>query len=211
MKEEIQTLKRDALDRALRTPITQAGSVLEGLATAWEQVSGNDGGEVIERYFGPMWGDEDTNGDAFLDEFYEAASRKDPNFLNHAMLLIIMISCAYCVQAMKADKNGRRDEAWSYVDDARYWQAIVTATFAAQSEGQEGVSGLARKAAAARHAENYAMKADVFKWCDDNLSQYSSTDSAASAVAEKIVPAKFRTVQKWISEYKKDMRSARTV
>jgi hypothetical protein len=58
-----------------------------------------------------------------------------------------------------------------------------------------------------RHAEHRAFKADVFAWCDDNMSSFPSMDAAAEAIAKKLVPASFRTVRTWIGEWKK-LRSA---
>lgn len=58
-----------------------------------------------------------------------------------------------------------------------------------------------------RHAENRAMKAEVFKWLDDNFANFKSMDSAAEAMAGKLIPATFRTVRAWVTEWKK-LRSA---
>lgn len=70
-------------------------------------------------------------------------------------------------------------------------------------------SMMAKSGAAVRHAENRAMKADVFKWLDDNFSNCKSMDSAAEAMTGKLVPATFRTVRDWVAEWKK-LRSAST-
>lgn len=66
-----------------------------------------------------------------------------------------------------------------------------------------------RKGADAIHTENRAMKADVFKWLDDNFASCKSMDAAAEAMAGKLVPATFRTVRDWVTEWKK-LRSAST-
>jgi hypothetical protein len=72
---------------------------------------------------------------------------------------------------------------------------------------RESVQGKAR--AAKRHTENRAMKADVFKWLDDNFASCKSMDAAAEAMAGKLVPATFRTVRDWVTDWKK-LRSAST-
>ncbi len=61
------------------------------------------------------------------------------------------------------------------------------------------------------HAENRAMKAEVFEWCALHLREFSSMDAAAEAItgARKLVPIKFRTARAWIGEYQKREQSAR--
>ena len=60
-----------------------------------------------------------------------------------------------------------------------------------------------------RHKENHAMKADAFKWLDGNFDNCTSMDSAAEMMAGKLVPATFRTVRGWVTEWRK-LRSAGT-
>ncbi|MDT0137746.1 hypothetical protein [Acidovorax sp. PRC11] len=68
---------------------------------------------------------------------------------------------------------------------------------------------LARNAASARHAENRAMKQQVFEWCDANVGNFSSLDAGASAVAGVLVPVAWRTARDWMTEWKK-LRAAGT-
>lgn len=68
----------------------------------------------------------------------------------------------------------------------------------------------ARAAALARHRENHAMKAEVWRWYEQNHDKFKSMDAAAAAVAGKIVPVAFRTARGWIGECAKRLRSART-
>lgn len=67
----------------------------------------------------------------------------------------------------------------------------------------------AKKAAAARHSENRAMKQQVFEWCDAHMAEVPSMDTAASRVAGVVVPVAWRTVRDWMTEWKK-LRSAGT-
>jgi hypothetical protein len=67
----------------------------------------------------------------------------------------------------------------------------------------------AKKAAAARHSENRAMKQEVFEWCDANMAKAPSMDTAASQVAGVVVPVAWRTVRDWMTEWKK-LRSTGT-
>jgi len=67
------------------------------------------------------------------------------------------------------------------------------------------ISVNASKAAIARHAENRAMKSDVFEWCKEHLQEYPSMDKAAEAIAGggKLVPVAVRTARDWIGEWAK--------
>lgn len=60
-----------------------------------------------------------------------------------------------------------------------------------------------------RHAENHAMKSEVFKWLDDNMQNFTSMDKAAEAIAGKLQPIAFRTARDWVSDWKK-LRSTGT-
>ncbi|CAE6851141.1 hypothetical protein R75483_07602 [Paraburkholderia domus] len=64
----------------------------------------------------------------------------------------------------------------------------------------------ATNAAKARHAENRAMKALVYKWCAENLDNRPSMDAAATEIAGKLVPVGWRTARKWLTEYRKSVR-----
>ncbi len=66
----------------------------------------------------------------------------------------------------------------------------------------------AREYALKRHAENHAMKADVFNWLDTNMASFKSMDRAAEAVTKQ-QPIAFRTARDWVGEWKK-LRSAST-
>ncbi len=78
----------------------------------------------------------------------------------------------------------------------------------AHAKVKERVSVAASKAAIMRHAENRAMKAQVFAWCDENMAQFQSMDRAAESIAGKLVPVAFRTARDWIGAWRKE-RSAR--
>jgi hypothetical protein len=60
-----------------------------------------------------------------------------------------------------------------------------------------------------RHAENHAMKADVYQWLDANMGNFKSMDAAAEAIAGNVVPIVFRTARDWVGQWKK-LRSTGT-
>lgn len=53
-----------------------------------------------------------------------------------------------------------------------------------------------------RHAENRAMKVDVFTWLDSNMVNFKSMDAAAQAITRQ-QPIQFRTARDWVGEWKK--------
>lgn len=61
-----------------------------------------------------------------------------------------------------------------------------------------------------RNAENRQLREFALKHYADNISSFKSMDDAAEKIAEKIVPAKFRAVRNWITQYHKNLRSAGT-
>ena len=68
---------------------------------------------------------------------------------------------------------------------------------------EAGKKSFAKAGANAIHAENRAMKQDVFAWLDTNMPNFKSMDSAAEAIAGKVAPVKFRAARDWVGEWKK--------
>ena len=103
------------------------------------------------------------------------------------------VACAYGFQSLSLAHQYRRS-----IDIGS------TGTLEARLKSEMGRNG-----ALARHAENNAMKADVFRWLDSNMTKFKSMDAAAGAIAGKIAPVVFRTARTWITEWK-TIRSAGT-
>lgn len=102
-------------------------------------------------------------------------------------------------------------QAFAINSEARMWDDAFKF---GKEDGADEAKAAARSAwgktaAIARHAENRAMKQDVFRWCDEHMTVQLSMDAAASRVAGTVVPAAWRTVRDWITEWKK-LRSAGT-
>lgn len=94
-----------------------------------------------------------------------------------------------------------------------HWK-IVEERVAEQLEKRAGeiatqrISVMNSKAAIRRHAENHAMKAQLWDWYVASKDQWKSMDKAAEA-AIKIVPVSFRTARDWIGQCAKTLHSAR--
>ena len=66
-----------------------------------------------------------------------------------------------------------------------------------RADERRKISGMAKKAADVRHAENREMKAEAIAWYvarRDTLTK----DGAALEIAGKVLPVKFRTVRGWL-------------
>lgn len=81
----------------------------------------------------------------------------------------------------------------------------VALQHACPDTAREVVKEMAILGANARHAETRAMKADVFKWLDVNMPTFKSMDAAAAAITKQ-QPIAFRTAQKWVGDWKKNVR-----
>jgi hypothetical protein len=78
----------------------------------------------------------------------------------------------------------------------------------ADQRAKQKISLNSQKAAIARHAEDLAVKAEVFAWCADHLGD-KNAEAAAEEIAGKIAPIKPSTARRYIYEYRKSIRSAR--
>lgn len=66
-------------------------------------------------------------------------------------------------------------------------------------EQGSALSRSAKSAAAARHAENHAMRDQVLDHFRQHRDTFKSKDDAALAMAGKLVPVRFRTVRQWLN------------
>ena len=110
------------------------------------------------------------------------------------------IALGYCIDVFTAATT-ERQAAWSYVADATKRASIAITLLLTIRKSKERAS----KAANARHAENRELKQFAVDWYLANRGEGPtriSKDTAAWQIAEKIVPAKFRTVRDWLSEVK---------
>jgi len=95
---------------------------------------------------------------------------------------------AYKAELRKAIKEN--------LDEDSIWEFVRLA-------GKMAISLQNKGNALKRHAENHALKQTAFSWCDANMAKFKSMDSAAEAIAGKLVPVTFRTARDWIGEWKK--------
>lgn len=82
---------------------------------------------------------------------------------------------------------------------------IGTSREASKEAQKEAQTLLAMRGASARHAENRAIKADVFKWLDSQP-RFKSDEAAGSAITRQ-QPISHTTAKKWHKEWR-EMHSA---
>ncbi len=107
------------------------------------------------------------------------------------------------------DRVNQGDQALAMRWLAAAFKGIIECTCQAQ-QILGNPSENARIAAQARHRENHDMKRQVFAWLDENFGAYKSMDSAAEAIAGRVVPVKFRTARDWVGQWRQRVPPART-
>jgi hypothetical protein len=143
----------------------------------------------IERVFGEAWDDPTTNGDKSVEEIAKA-----PFSLIQVMFAIV----AYAVQAMKADRDDKRDAAWAYTSEANYWAGILRGVLTAESEEASPAAKLAKM----RHVETYASREQAIQYWREHISSDLSAAKAANELV-RVVPFSHKTLSEWISAEKK--------
>ena len=189
--------------RELRTPITEAFSALNVACSSWVEIIEDlmadnpeiDYGEFVNpesyffiKIFGEAWDDTDTNGDKLVNEI------KPENALLEVMLIIV----AYAVQATKAEKGDKHNEAWAYAADANYWAGIMRDTLAEKKHGTKSAVELAKR----RHSKNYALIEDAREYWHEHIDQNLSASKAAEELL-KVIPLSHKTLAEVVSKAKK--------
>lgn len=204
----------ESVPRELRTPITEAGSALNAAWDFWVEMSINlmadnpeyDYGELANpesffasKIFGQAWDDAATNGDKSVDEIgLSLDGKRDPESAPFALLQVMNAVVAYAVQAMKAEKGDKHDEAWTYVADARYWAGILRAAWTGKKHGTNPAVELAKR----RHAENYALIGDALKYWREKIDPTLSASKAANELV-RVVPLSHKKLAELVAAEKK--------
>ena len=195
--------------RDTRTPINVATRCLSALDDLFAEMVKAPEGEFLDYIFKEMWDDKTTNGDKEKDDFFEAVGKDSKEALDVALLYAAGISCAYCVQAMKAELAERKVEGWTYIADAEYWLGLVLGTWTQmQHPANPSINQVAKLGADARHRENRRLRSVALDHYEKHKSQYRSMDAAAEKIAGEVVSVTFRTVRDWIAAHNKKTRSA---
>lgn len=189
------------------TPMSESVRVLGSLINFWDRLFPES--DFVKRFFQPMWDDDKTSGADQLLQLEEVETtlvmfggKPITPQDKYVMVRIgmLMAACAFCIQAMKSQRVSPR--AWSYALDANRCLGMLIGA-CSNDDYKNSASEFGRLGANALHKENRAMKKEVLDWCSANMKNFKSNESAAEAVAGKIVPVKFRTVRDWIGEWRR--------
>lgn len=182
----------------------------------WKMWGFDDKTDFYEFSGKKMWDDATTSGEKEIEELKRTEELNDwhgepfvPGFKAGIVQIQTMhVAFAFAIQAMKTDIN--TTTAWLHACEANQWLGILQGTISGRGMQKDiAASAFSSLGLNKRHAENRAMKASVFAWCDENINKFKSLDKAAEAIAGKIVPVAFRTARAWIAEWKK-LRSTST-
>ena len=189
----------------LRVP--QVAFTLEGLAIEW--LSGRDDRtvEVFEEHIWPTFCEMavlDPNADDNYEEheywFREVLGLTDNEDREPETTFLLrgLLSCAMSLAASDFETALNRAFFAQYC----YGLTNGAAQHRLESEGgsSAALSALGKIGAHARHRENRALKADALRHYAEHRQSFKSKDAAAAAIAQKIVPASFRTVREWLKE-----------
>lgn len=118
-----------------------------------------------KEFFIPMLGKNSLSGDSCL-EIFESINAEDKSAnLKYAPMVI---SCAYCVQAIKELERNQRELAWFYVAEARYWCGVVRASVGIEESRDKTIKATRKNTAqkggkALAESKYKEIKDEVFK------------------------------------------------
>jgi hypothetical protein len=209
--EEKTKLETESADPLRSLCIDQTSMQLESLALEW--LMGHDS-RTIEQLTAHVWPNicematspEPTDEEADSWDIFEALGFTDPDEVEHDTLFVLD-GMLYCARAL-ADTDP--ETMFMSVLSASYYYGVARGC-QYQREGiaaNSAHSVFSRKGARARHKENHALRADALQYYQTHRHEFNSKDDAALAIAEKVVPVKFRTVRKWLTEPKEKSTAA---
>ncbi|WP_200157929.1 hypothetical protein [Allochromatium vinosum] len=198
--QENQSSETDEpMPRHLRTPITEAGSAISAACDWWIDLCANIKPENIsdpedfffEKAFESAWDNPEEDGQKHINELLSNVEYES----NFALLHVMNAVVAFSVQAMKAEQDGRHNDAWTYAVDAKYWAGILKAAWADKKHSNPA-SELARR----RHAENYALAQEAIKYWEQNIDPSLSAQKAATELDRAgVVPLSHKKIAEIIA------------
>jgi hypothetical protein len=177
--------------RGSRTPTSEAIWTLSVLALHLDELDDSPSEVLFQRVFVYLWNLQELDADALLEEAIELAHEGS----NNARLSIFVASVALAVKAIKAEKAGDLNAAWTYAFDAIHGATVLLCS---SREGR--LNTMALRGAHASNAENRQLKADTIAHFLANKETYRSKNQAAQAIAGKVVPLTFRTVLNYLKD-----------
>jgi hypothetical protein len=160
------------LPRHERTPETEVDVILTNLSILHHEFYPDKGKfHFIHYYFEDFYKNEHTSGDALVSINNDIYPQDGDGIAKVTKLGPLVISCAYCCQALRAWEAGKTMEAWMFVVDAVKWCSQIMAR-------HPGIDRLkAREHAAAVSAarrESRKKGADKYDYSEFILGMYNS-------------------------------------
>lgn len=212
--DELITLKREN-----KNPINTAASALSGALDFWlwlmnQTKTKMDNPEKYfwDEFFAKTFEDPETNGDRAVEELGTLldGTYSEDGQAPFALLQIMGVIVDYSVQAMKTEKNGNHDLAWTYACDAQYWWGILNSEFA-RKRLPSALSVNAINAALARWEKDPKKIEKTFVnecWQEwrENLSKYKSKAAFARDMLTKCESlTSQKIIEDWCREWEKEI------
>jgi hypothetical protein len=134
---------------------------------------GKDMNVFVQEILNPM-GSHST-GAAYLEEFKRIQSTDSSVDLRYGPM---MISCAYCLEAMRYLAGSKREIAWNRMSAARYWCGVTLASQGISAAREQTIK------ATRKHAGKNAAKAGA------EINYGKTKEEAYRLVREKVPPGK---------------------
>jgi|GEM_PF-2394316 len=176
-----------------------------------------------DEFINSMLADDNLSADNILSDVNKSIASNKPLNLKFAP---IILSCAYCVQAIKAHKKNERELAWAYMVDANYWCGVTLAGQGLEAAREHTIHATrkytAQKGGTARADKFKDLKEEVFKLARDKRppekgwrSRLAATNSIKAAVLaiaeEKKCALSAQQVEKTIYGWLKEMPDAKAL
>jgi hypothetical protein len=118
------------LPRHERTPETEIDLILSNLSLFYDELyPGRNKHEFINVWFKKFYEDESIDGDVLVKDQNDIMEMKYgdsvPGASKFSEIGSMLISCAYCCQSLKAWYEGKLNESWTFVVDARFWSDLI--------------------------------------------------------------------------------------
>ncbi len=202
MTEKFNSDERVRVSRELRTPITEASEAIIHACDFWLWLvsrldvasnfcNGDPEKYFFEELFGKTFDAPDTDGDKAVNEIGTLldGSYTEDGSAPFALIQVMGVVVDYSAQAMKAEKNGNHQMAWSFACDAQYWAGILNAELARGKEPSVlSVNALNAALARWRDDPKQAEKEFIRKcWCEwkENQDRYKSKAAFARDMLSK--------------------------
>ena len=160
-----------------------------------------DGEAFVEQVYKPMLADDNTDGDAFAQQLEAGEVGQSET---EVLCCALLISCAYCVQSFRAEREGARDRAWAFLCDAAYYSGLVDTGMWGLLHGAERVGDRGRPGGIKKNVENNEIRDEIAAWYATNGFRYPTIEAAArAAAAAKLAPVLPSTMRDHINWYRR--------